>query len=200
MASGGCYRISFFLEGDMTSWRSFFLGLCFGLLAAALILIGNGRMEGKPIVLNTPADPPGVRVSVQGAVSSPGVYNLPPGTIVQDALAAAGGTLPQADLARVNLAAVLVDGQELRIPVLVPTSAASTSGSPSNPAANSKINLNTATLAELDSLPGIGPVLAQRIIDYREQYGPFQSVDDLLKVKGIGSSLLEKIRNLVEAP
>ena len=183
----------------MGSWRNFLLGLCVGLLSAALILIGNGRLEGRPIVLNTPADPPGVRVSVQGAVRTPGIYKLAPGSIVQDAVYAAGGLLPNGDPSRLNLAAPVADGQELRIPFQTPTPAAGTP-SPAVTPAGRKINLNIATLEELDSLPGIGPVLAQRILEYRETYGPFQSVDDLLHVKGIGSALLEEIRDLVEAP
>ncbi len=180
----------------MKTWQTFLLGLCTGLISAALILIGNGRLEGKPILLATPRDPPGVRVSVRGAVIAPGIYLLPPGSIVQDALQAAGGILPQADTSRLNLAAQLSDGQEFRVPLFSPTPAP---GTPlSTPPGGGKINLNTATLAELESLPGIGPVLAQRIVDYRETHGPFQSVEDLRNVDGVGPSLLNKIRDLVE--
>jgi competence protein ComEA len=183
----------------MGSWRTFLLGLFVGLLTAALILIGNGRLEGQPILLTTPADPPGVRVSVQGAVRAPGMYSLSPGSIVEDAVFAAGGFLPNADSSRLNLAAPLADGQELMIPSQNPTPLPGTP-SPATTPTGKKINLNTATLEELDTLPGIGPVLAKRIIDYRETVGPFQSIDDLLHVKGIGQALLEKIRNMVEAP
>jgi competence protein ComEA len=183
----------------MGSWRILILGLCLGLLSAALILIGNGRLEGRSILLSTPADPPGVRVSVQGAVRAPGLYKLGPGSIVQDAVIAAGGFLPSADSSRLNLAAPLTDGQELRIPAQLPTPLPGTPSTESTPLGK-KINLNTATLEELDSLPGIGPVLAKRIIDYRQTFGPFQSVDDLLHVKGIGPSVLSNIRDLVEAP
>jgi competence protein ComEA len=183
----------------MNAWRNLLLGILIGLLAAGLILIGNGRLEGKPILLSAPADPPGVRVSVQGAVAAPGIYRLPAGSIVEDAIRAAGGTLPQSDTSRINMAALLADGQEIRVPFCTPTAQPGTPSSTSDPA-HRKINLNTATKEELESLPGIGPVLAQRIIDYREEHGPFQSVDELLKVKGIGTELLEKIRDLVEAP
>jgi competence protein ComEA len=183
----------------MGSGRAFLLGLLAGLLSAALILIGNGRLEGRSILLKPPADPPGVRVSVQGAVRAPGLYHLAPGSIVQDAVFAAGGFLTDADPSRLNLAAPLSDGQELNVPFQIPTPLPGTALPASTPAGK-KINLNTATLEELDSLPGIGPVLAQRIIDFRQTYGPFQSVDDLLRVKGIGSALLDKIRDLVEAP
>jgi competence protein ComEA len=181
----------------MGNWKFFLLGLFAGLLSAALILIGNGRLEGRSILLNTPADPPGLRISVQGAVRAPGLYDLAPGSIVQDAVFAAGGFLSNADSSRLNLAAPLTAGQELRIPFQIPTPLPGTpSLAPTS--AGRKVNLNTATLAELDSLPGIGPVLAQRIIDYRQTHGPFQSVNDLLRVKGIGPALLEDIRGLVE--
>ena len=183
----------------MGSWRIFLLGLLVGLFSAALILIGNGRLEGRSILLSTPADPPGVRVSVLGAVRAPGLYKLAPGSIVQDAVFAAGGFLPNADSSRLNLAAPVNDGQGLIIPIQIPTPLPGTPPPESTPIGK-KINLNTATLEELDSLPGIGPVLAQRIIDYRQTTGPFQSVDDLLHVKGIGSALLEKIRDRIEAP
>jgi len=136
----------------MGSWRIFLLGLFVGLLSAALILIGNGRLEGRPILLNTPADPPGVRVSVQGAVRAPGMYKMAPGSIVQDAVFAAGGFLPNADSSRLNLAAPLIDGQELRIPLQIPTPLPGTP-SPASTPIGKKINLNTATLEELDSLP-----------------------------------------------
>lgn len=183
----------------MTSWRNFILGLLIGLLSSALILIGNGRLEQYPIRLVPPSDPPGIRVSIQGAVATPGIYQLPPGSIMESALQAAGGLLPQADEGRLNRVALLTDGQEIRVPLRTPTPAAAASSS-LKPATGGKINLNMSSQTELDSLPGIGPVLAQRIIEYREQYGPFQSADDLLHVKGIGPSLLEKIRELVEAP
>jgi len=180
----------------MKNWASFLIGLFVGLLSAALILIGNGRLEGNPILLTPPRDPPGVRVSVRGAVVSPGVYTLASGSIVQDALQAAGGVIPQADTSRLNLAAPLSDGQEVRVPLLTPTSAP---GTPSPaPAVGGLINLNTATQAELESLPGIGPVIARRIVEYREANGPYQSIDDLLNVEGVGASLLNKIRDLVE--
>ncbi len=127
------------------------------------------------------------------------MYTLAPGSIVEDAVFAAGGFLPNADSSRLNLAAPLTDGQELRIPAQNPTPLPGTPAPASTPTGK-KINLNTASLEELDTLPGIGPVLAQRIIEYRQTVGPFQSVDDLLHVKGIGPALMEKIRDLVEAP
>jgi competence protein ComEA len=184
------------MEGDMKNWQTFLIGLLAGLLSAALILIGNGQLEGKPIFLTPPGEPPGIRISVRGAVVSPGVYMLASGSIVQDALQAAGGILPQADTSRLNLASPLSDGQEVRVPLVIPSPAP---GTPSTaPSGGGRINLNTATQEELESLPGIGPVIAKRIVEYRETFGPYQSIDDLLSVEGVGPALMEKIRDLVE--
>jgi competence protein ComEA len=179
------------------TWRSFFTGIGIGLGTTALLLIANCRWDSAPIVLSTARPPAGIRVSIQGAVTSPGVYTLPPNSMAQDAIQAAGGFALDAEFQRINLAARIADGQEIRVPTKAP---AIPSSAYTQPIATGKINLNTASLAQLDTLPGIGPALAQRIIDYREKIGPFQTVDDLLKVKGIGASLFESIRDQVEAP
>jgi competence protein ComEA len=141
-----------------------------------------------------------VVVHVVGAVGAPGVQRLPSGSRAVDAVAAAGGTVPEADLAGLNLAAVLVDGQQLYVPrvgevppAAVPPAAGSTG--PSGPAA--PVDLNSATLDELDELPGIGPTTAQAILDHREQNGPFSTVEELLDVRGIGDAKLEQLRDLV---
>jgi competence protein ComEA len=135
-----------------------------------------------------PAPPSGtVVVSVVGQVASPGLVTLPAGSRVADALAAAGGLLPEADPASVNGAAVLSDGQQ--IAVGVPGAAAPDAGPSAGSAPGGLLNLNSATVAELDALPGIGPVLAQRIVDHRTQHGPFTSVDQLDDVSGIGPAI-----------
>jgi comEA protein len=134
-----------------------------------------------------------VVVSVVGQVGSPGLVTLPAGARVADALAAAGGLLPGADPAAVNAAAVLGDGQQ--IAVGVPGAAAPAGGAPGAPvpgagSAAGPLDLNSATAADLDALPGIGPVLAQRIVDHRSTNGPFTSVDQLDDVSGIGPAVL----------
>jgi len=127
-------------------------------------------------------------VAVSGQVARPGLVHLPPGSRVADAIQAAGGPLPGVDLSTVNLARKLNDGE--LIAVGVPAAGA-------DPASPSKVNLNTATLAELDTLPGVGPVLAQRIIDHRTKRGPFRGVEDLRQVDGIGEETFARLKDLV---
>jgi competence protein ComEA len=137
-----------------------------------------------------------VVVSVVGQVGSPGLATLPAGSRVADALAAAGGLLPGADPAAVNAAALLIDGQQ--IAVGVPGAAAPPAGGSGAGAPGALLDLNSATAADLDALPGIGPVLAQRIVDHRTAHGPFTSVDQLDDVSGIGpaiyADLVQRVR------
>jgi competence protein ComEA len=141
-----------------------------------------------------------VVVDVTGAVRRPGLVQLPGGSRVDDALSAAGGATHKADLASVNLARRLVDGEQ--IVVLRKGQTTTPVGAPGPPAAGSPtpgqpVDLNTATLAQLDGLPGVGPVLAQRILDWRTEHGRFSSVDELTEVSGIGERTLADIRPLV---
>lgn len=140
---------------------------------------------------------PTLVVQAAGAVVHPGLYRLPPGSRVDDLVTAAGGLAPDADQDRINLAAPVVDGQKVYVPRAgepIPADAAPNGASGSTPA---PIDLNTATAAQLDALPGVGPSTAQAIVDYRSQHGRFRSVDDLLNVRGIGAAKLEQIRPLV---
>jgi competence protein ComEA len=134
-------------------------------------------------------------VSVVGLVARPGIVTLPPGSRVADAVEAAGGLLPEADPATVNLAAVVTDGQQIAVGVT--GAQPGPAGSAAAPAASGKVDLNMATTADLDALPGIGPVLAQRIVDYRTQQGPFRSVDELDDVPGIGPAIFGQLVELV---
>lgn len=136
-----------------------------------------------------------VVVSVVGLVVSPGLVTLPEGARVADAVAAAGGLLPEADPASVNLAAVVTDGQQ--VAVGVPGAAGPAAGAAGGPAPAGPLDLNTATVADLDALPGIGPVLAQRIVDHREQHGRFASVEQLDDVPGIGPAVYGELADLV---
>jgi len=140
-----------------------------------------------------------LRVYVSGAVAHPDVYQLAPGSIVKDALSVAGGALPGADLVRVNLAQQLFDQQQLHVPLAgeTPPSVSGPAEVQSPASGSGCVNINRATLEELDGLPGIGPAYAQRIVAYRTEHGPFEDVEELIQIKGIGPATLEKIRDLV---
>ncbi len=178
------------------------------LLVGAVVLRSVALTPGAAVDLPDPSPPGGVAsigaavaaptpaqtgavvvVHVVGAVSAPGVVRLPTGSRVIDALEAAGGASPDADLARVNLARLLVDGEQVAVPR--PGEPAPQAGGPV--ADDGTLDLNTASIAELDGLPGVGPVLAQRIVDRR----PYTSVDELDEVSGIGQTVLERLRPLV---
>jgi competence protein ComEA len=182
-------------------------------LGAALFIVRRPAAEpieilppptARPTTAPTPTATPGpLRVDVAGAVVSPGVYMLPRGSLVNDAIAAAGGSASGADLDRLNKALPLHDGAQVfvprvgqSIPTVVNPPATPTpprSRLTPNPGLQGAIDLNTATLEQLDTLPGIGPATAQRIIEGR----PYASIEDLLRVRGIGQATFEKLRDLV---
>jgi competence protein ComEA len=139
-----------------------------------------------------------VTVHVAGAVRRPGVYRLSAGARVDDAVERAGGPRRAADLSAVNLAAKLEDGRQVIVPA---RAAAAAAGSPATgpPAAGVPLNLNTATLEQLDGLDGIGPATAQTILAYREEHGGFGSVDELAQVPGIGEKRMATLREQVRA-
>jgi len=133
----------------------------------------------------TPVPVGEVTVHVAGAVAQPGVVTLAAGSRVADAVAAAGGATPDALTDAINLARTLVDGEQVYVPAV---------GEASAPGASGLINVNTADAAELERLPGVGAVLAQRIVSDREAQGPFATVEDLQRVKGIGPAVLDGLR------
>ncbi|RKN42818.1 ComEA family DNA-binding protein [Micromonospora endolithica] len=146
-------------------------------------------------------------VAVAGKVRRPGLVRLPAGARVGDAVTAAGGPLPGVDVAMVNPARKVVDGELILVgvtapPGMAPPGAGAAPGGPPGPDAGppgpgGRVNLNTATLAQLDALPGVGPVLAQRILSHRQQQGGFRSVGDLRQVDGIGDARYEQLKDLV---
>jgi competence protein ComEA len=146
--------------------------------------------------LAQPAAAPANRlfVDVVGAVRRPGLYRLPDGSRVADAVSRAGGATRRADLSLVNLAAPLADGLQVVVPRRQSGSSGAAGGSttPGGP-----VHLNTATLEQLDALPGVGPVTAQKILDYRQKNGAFTSADDLDAIPGIGPARLDTLRDLV---
>lgn len=141
--------------------------------------------------------PQTLTVHVAGAVEKPGVYILEEGSRVNDAVQMAV-PLAKADLTQVNLAAPLSDGRQIFIPLIGQKPAAVSVGN-GGTAVGGTVNINTAGVKELDTLPGIGPVLAQRIVEYRETKGSFKNVEELTKVSGIGPALLAKIKDRVRA-
>ncbi len=180
------------------------------LLAALLAGAGVWRSRPQPIEVSTPravvpsasisAGPaPTLVIAVAGGVRRPGLFTLPVGSRVADALRAAGGVRPGTNIGLLNLARRLIDGEQVIVGAVagadpgLPTGAPA--GTPAGPAA--PLNLNTATYEQLDALPGVGPVLAQRILDYRTQHGAFRSVDQLSDVGGIGDAKFADLRGLV---
>jgi competence protein ComEA len=144
-----------------------------------------------PVVSLSTSDAPAMLVvAVSGRVQHPGLVRLPAGARVADALAAAGGPLPGTDLSSLNLARKVTDGELIVVGVTPPPGGAT-------PGPTGPVNLNTATLEQLQTLPGVGPVLAQRIIDYREQHGGFASVADLRQVTGIGDARYNDLKTRV---
>jgi competence protein ComEA len=176
----------------------FAAGLLSGLvLAGILVLLYQPRASGN-LGIATPTPAP-IKVHVLGAVAHPGVYELYPGARVEQALEAAGGLLETADLTRVNLAQRLRDEMQVFVPSKA--SGAGLSGGlgslPASGDGTKKVNVNLASADELEALPGIGPVLAQRIVQYREQNGPYNGPEDLVKVRGISRSMVERLANQI---
>ena len=166
---------------------------------------GGGPAGGPAPTAATGVDggPTSLVVHVVGAVAAPGVQDLPAGTRVVDALAAAGGATPEADLDQLNLAQPVVDGSQIRVPrrgevLAAPvTGPSSTAGGPEGTVPVGPVSLSTASPTELESLPGVGPATAEAIVRHRQEHGPFRTVEDLLAVRGIGEKRLEDLRDLV---
>ena len=187
------------------------LGVMAGFALAGLLFFVARAPAGEAIALQPAPTQSPIAVHVVGAVPRPGLYEFVEGARVQDAIDAAGGLLASADINSINLAALLQDGQQLNIPyksgeqpaeeepavLELPTEDSPPEDSNGEFTNTELININTATLEELDSLPGIGPTIAQRIIDYRDENGPFNTIDDIQNVSGIGPTTFEEIQGLI---
>ena len=177
------------------------LGVLIGLLVAGFILLVSSSPRGEAIRILPPPSPLPLSVYVSGAVAQPGVYNLPQGSRVQDAIRAAGEALPDADLGALNLAAPLEDGDRVEVPLI--GAAGSSQPTPgisrfaTGGATGGPVDINSATQEALEGLPGIGPTLARRIIDYRQANGPFASIEAIQDVEGIGPGIFEEIKELI---
>lgn len=186
------------------------IGVMAGFVLAGTLLYVARAPSGETIILQpAPTEAP-IAVHVIGAVPRPGLYEFSEGARVQDAIDAAGGLLASANANGLNLAALLEDGQQLDVPYgdgQSPQSSTNTfdlpgstdgTGDDGGGTSNSElVNINTASLEELDSLPGIGPTTAQKIIDYREANGPFSVIEDIENVSGIGPATFENIKDLI---
>jgi len=184
------------------------LGVMAGFVLAGALLFVSREPAGQPILLQPPPTQAPIAVHVIGAVPRPGLYEFAEGARIQDAIDAAGGLLASANIDAVNLAAQLTDGQQLDIPfrdgekppadsTALDLPNGQTTPTPGSESNGELININTASLDELDSLPGIGPTIAQRIIDYRTQNGPFTKIEQIMDVSGIGPSTFDEIKNLI---
>ena len=173
-----------------------------GVAAAAAVAGSGGAVSGS----SEPTQSARVTVHVVGAVRSPGVYALKKGARAADAVAAAGGLLGNAASSALNLARMVEDGEQVVVPTVdeaagggvtsgagVGPSAGGAGGAP----AGAKVNLNTATAAQLDALPGVGPSTAAKIVSDRERNGPFRAADDLMRVPGIGAKKFDSLKDLI---
>ncbi len=179
-----------------TRWQSL-------LLVSCLVALTGCQQTAPIVVVPPPTAAPTVqptvapvRVYVSGAVTTPGVYTLAPRSLVDDAVKAAGGAMAEADLDRINLAIEVHDQQQIHVPrkgdAVQPATTNVVAASSSD-----RVNINAATLADLDKLPKIGPATAQRIIDYRAKNGPFKKIEDLKNVSGIGDVTFEGLKDMV---
>jgi competence protein ComEA len=184
------------------------IGLAIALLVAAVagvyaLFRALDDRSAPPIVIEDAVATQPIVVDVRGAVQTPGVYELPPGARMQDAVAAAGGLADSADLSTVNLARRLRDAEVIVVAEIPSPGSTPAPNSAPNPNATdtaaqpARININTATAAELEALPGVGEVTAGRIIAFREENGPFRSVDDLIHIQGISAGMIDDFRPLV---
>jgi competence protein ComEA len=197
--------------------------LVYGAIAAALLVVGfrwvhgldGGGASQAASFASGGSGPPGghsgggsfsvggshedVVVDVAGEVRRPGVYRMPAGSRVNDAVARAGGASRRADLEAINLAARVADGQQVVVPAKVAAAASSASvGAAAAAASTGPISLGSATIADLDTIEGIGPVTAQKIVEFRDQHGGVSSIDELSQIPGIGPATMEALRSRLQ--
>jgi competence protein ComEA len=171
-------------------------------ISALSLFSGQARPNGdvvvaQPSVSAIPGESSTVVVDVQGEIVNPGIYQLPLGSRVADAIKAAGGVINGSDSSAVNLARFLEDGEQVYVAEINAAGIEGNSALGSGNISRGKLNLNRATASELDGLPGVGPVLAGRITAHRSEHGNFSSVDELRKVSGIGPAKFRELRDFV---
>ena len=173
----------------------------FAAMLLLIVLLYEKESSTTQEAIGEPGVQPTIVVAIEGAVGTPGVYELPGGSRVQHALNAAGGLTENADLASVNPAAPLEDGERIIVPFQKTPApvAQSNQTPPAEPASAGPLNINTASADELDELPGIGEVIAERIVAYRESHGAFSSIEELAEVSGISERMVDDLRPLITA-
>ena len=179
--------------------------LGYAIILAGVLFLRSPHSDETPIEIQSPTAVPTatvapIRVHVSGAVHNPGVFSLPAGSRVQEVVEAAGGVTEEADLDRINLAAWVNDGQKIHVPRQGETDPPTTNldaGAAAGLVGTAKININTATAEQLDTLPGIGPAYAERIIRYRQEEGSFESIEQIMEVRGIGQVCFEDIKDMI---
>lgn len=178
----------------MTPIRLFIASVLVAVVVVLALVVLVDRSSQVTVVVR-PVPTQTMQVSVTGAVATPGVVTVPEGARLSDVASAAGGFAPDADLSRIHLAGRVGDGESVLIPSVSVASA--TTGNSTGNNAGTMLDINTATAEELEALPGIGEVLAGRIIDYRTSNGPFASIDDLTDISGISVRLVDQLRPLI---
>ena len=191
----------------MNTWKSLLLGIVTGLLLSGAILLVALPPHGRPLVLTPPPTAPTtIVVYVTGAVVSPGVYTLSRPARVNDAVLAAGGLLPSADPASINLAAKIDDGAKVFVQQAGSPAISDAGGTGATkpartlvvtPTIQYPIDINSAPLSLLEEIPGIGPTKANAILTYRQEHGPFKKIEDIQNVPGIGTGLFAAMKDLI---
>jgi competence protein ComEA len=166
------------------------------LLGVGVLFFVTRPPRGFPVTLLPAPSPAPITVYVSGEVNQSGLYDLPAGSRVNDAIQAAGGFSANANSEALNLAEILEDGEQIDVPDLITGITTGDSTRSSNPSLG-LVDINTATLEQLDTLPEIGPITAQEIIDYREANGPFAGIEDIMDVPRIGQATFDKIKDLI---
>ncbi len=190
----------------MRSWWGLLFGIVGGLMGAGMLLLIATPPRGEPISLRPAPTPAPIVVHILGAVRQPGVYRVAADSRVEDAIQAAGGLRDEAEVRSLNLAARLRDGDQLRISFRAEAQEAGAAEATDTPADRQpspshldgeRVDINRAAQPELETLPGIGPATAEKIIAFRTENGPFQVIEDILNVSGIGPATFDQIKDLI---
>ena len=184
----------------MKPWHYIILGILFGLIFSGLLLLVIQAPPSQSIALTSKETPGNLLIHIAGAIRNPGVYELELNSRVMDAVNASGGFQDDADLDRVNLAKKLIDGEQIYIPSIGEERKLTDEeivGGDTGITSSAPLNINIASIQELEQLPGIGPTKAEEIVAYREENGWFLTIEDIMNVPGIGPTIFENMKELI---